>query len=303
MEAFGPSATFLASSRHDHVYPGQWGCSGEPVVVPNSALWRVFVQPEQVVETLLDRVDLGEYPPGPGTAPVSLVEQDGLLDPTQLREQFSDAHGKLGPISLSCHEAGGHQCEHAVKGVDADLLVRPVEHRVEGDNLAVLHLAEVGFDFGLGAVAGHHLGDAPLVAVGEDDPFAEQLIGQCGLGPLIAPPDEAELCGLGADQACRDDPGQPPGSEDLLDLGLDFDPGLTSLASGQSGGELGELAPGLGQGLFEPSRLFLMEALRVGDYDAVLVPEDDLSGLEGTESKEPLSVHHLVATRWDRQQV
>jgi hypothetical protein len=39
----------------------------------------------------------------------------------------------------------------------------------------VLELAEAEFGVGLGTVGGHHLGDRP-VAVGEQDPLAEQLL-------------------------------------------------------------------------------------------------------------------------------
>ena len=59
------------------------------------------VEAEEVVEACLGGVHLGEHPAGTGAAAFALVEQHGLLD------------------------AG--EGEHAVEGVDADLLVgRPV---------------------------------------------------------------------------------------------------------------------------------------------------------------------------------
>jgi len=39
----------------------------------------------------------------------------------------------------------------------------------------VFELAEAGFGVGLGAVGGDHLGHRPVVAVGEQDPLAEDL--------------------------------------------------------------------------------------------------------------------------------
>ena len=69
---------------------------------------------------------------------------------------------------------GDRQCEDAVEDVDADFGVGPVVHRAEGDDVGVFHLPETRFDLGLGAVGRDDIGDGPVVAVGEQDPFAEQ---------------------------------------------------------------------------------------------------------------------------------
>ena len=74
----------LASSGEDHVFPGQRSGLGRRPVVPNSASRCVFVESEQVVETLLNGVHLREHPPCPGTPSLPLAEQDGLLDSTQV---------------------------------------------------------------------------------------------------------------------------------------------------------------------------------------------------------------------------
>jgi len=75
-----------------------------------------------------------------------LVEQHGLFDPCQGREQLPDTHLHAGPVSLSDHEPCDRETKDAVEDVDPDLLLGPVEHRREGDDLGVLHLAEVALD-------------------------------------------------------------------------------------------------------------------------------------------------------------
>ena len=71
---------------------------------------------------------------------------------------------------MDCPESSGH-----LKDVHADFLLGPVEHRGERHDVAVFELAEAGFGVGLGAVGGDHLGHGPVVAVGEQDPLAEDL--------------------------------------------------------------------------------------------------------------------------------
>jgi hypothetical protein len=120
----------------------------------------------------------------------------------------------------------------------SDLLVRPVEHRAEGDHEPVFHLTEVGFYFGLGAVSGDNVGDAPPVTIGEQDPLAEQPCRQCSLCRRAGPPGELQLGRLCPGQGRRVDTIQPSGFQDLGDLGLDGSMGLTDVSPGQSGGEL-----------------------------------------------------------------
>ncbi len=116
-------------------------------------------------------------------------------------------------------------------------------------------------DFGLGAIGGHHVGDAPGVTVGEDDPLAEHVVGQLGLGRGLGPPGHAQFGGRGGGQVDRDDPAQPPGPQDPRDLSFDFLTRLASLAPGQTCAQLAQLAARLGQGLFETGRLLVVETL------------------------------------------
>jgi hypothetical protein len=52
-------------------------------------------------------------------------------------------------------------------------------------------LAEPEFGVGLGAVAGHYLGGGPRVAVGDQNAFAEDFVGQFRAGAGIDMPVQA----------------------------------------------------------------------------------------------------------------
>ena len=90
----------------------------------------------------------------------------------------SVAHGQVqsGPFGVAAHQVGDGEGEDAVEDVHADFLFGPVVHRGEGDQVAVFELPEAFFDVGLGAVGGDDLGGRPVVAVGEQDSFAEVLV-------------------------------------------------------------------------------------------------------------------------------
>jgi hypothetical protein len=91
--------------------------------------------------------------------------------------------------------------------VDPDLLIGPVEHRVERDNLAVLHLSEVGLDVVLGSIGTDHVGDRPLVPIGEEDPLAEDLGFECVPGLGVDPEGETKLARAVTGQRGDHDPG------------------------------------------------------------------------------------------------
>lgn len=72
----------------------------------------------------------------------------------------------------------------------------PVVHGAEGDGVVVFHLPEPGFDSVLRAVGGHDVAGAPVVAVGEQDPIAEDPILEPGSGPAVGAPGQAQFGGL-----------------------------------------------------------------------------------------------------------
>ena len=96
-----------------------------------------------------------------------------------------------GPFGFAAHEVGDGEGEHAVEDVDPDFLFGPVVHRGEGDQVAVFELREAFFDVGLGAVGGDHVGGRPVVAVGEQDPFAEVFVFEVAVRGVVGAPGQA----------------------------------------------------------------------------------------------------------------
>ena len=185
-----------------------------------------------------------------------VVEQDGFADAGQFVEQFADGQVQAGVVGLAAHEVGDGEGEDAVEDVDADLLVGPVVHRAENDTTwGSLSLPEAGFDLGLGAVGGHDVGDGPGVAVGEQDPFAEQAFFQRLRGRWCRWRGQAQVGGVVAGEGGGDDVADPAGFADRGDLGLDRVAGSAGLAAGQAVGSSVRRRVGLGQGLVEAAGL------------------------------------------------
>ena len=80
-----PSGTFLASEGTSSICPGHDACFVLVGVVPNSACRGVCVEAEEVVETVLGGVLLGEHPAGSGASPLAFVEEHGLFDAGKAR--------------------------------------------------------------------------------------------------------------------------------------------------------------------------------------------------------------------------
>ena len=78
---------------------------------------------------------------------------------------------------------------------------------------------------------------------------------------------------------------------------------VAGLASGEAGGELGELAASLGQGLVEASGLLVVQVLGMAHDDAPVGAEHDLGGLEGGQPGERLGVDGPVAALGDGEKV
>src|SRR5674476_368070 len=162
----GPSGTFLASELLSGKRAAQGWFSGWPGVLPKSTPGGVFVEFEELVQSCLGGVGVGEDALGSGSAFVAGgVEQDGFLDAGEVGQELADAEVQSGLVGLSAHEVGDGQGQDAVEDGDADFGLGPVEHRGEPDDVGVFELAEPLLDVVLGAVPGYDLGHGPVVVV------------------------------------------------------------------------------------------------------------------------------------------
>ena len=159
---------------------------------------------------------------------------------------------------------GEGEGENAVEHVDTDLLIGPVMHRGERDDVLVFHLSEPGLDLALGTVGCHDLGGGLGVAVGEQDPFAEKTLFESLPGPAVDTPSQAESGGIVSGQGSGENLADPAGPADAVDPGLE----MGAVAAGTPASELllqlAELASGLGQRLIESTGLLGVQVRRVG---------------------------------------
>jgi hypothetical protein len=174
-----------------------------------------------------------------------------FLDAGEGAEQVADAHREAGLGGVAAHEVGDGEGEHAGEDVDADLGLGPVEHRGEPDEVGVFELAEAGLDVALGAVGGGD-GDRPVVAVGDQGPFAEDLGFQGVLGGGVDGEAQPYPGRSVAGQLGGWDPGQSAGPGDPADLGLDLVAVAAGPAAVEGGGELGEGTGGCAHGWAKP---------------------------------------------------
>jgi hypothetical protein len=112
----------------------------------------------------------------------------------------------------------------------------------------VFELTEPELGAGLRAVAGHDLGEGPVLAVGDQNAPAEDLVDQFPAGVGFDVPTQGMLgCGV-TGQFPADDAPDPGVAADNRDLGLDLFAGADA---GQRGGQVVEARAGFGQRLVE----------------------------------------------------
>jgi hypothetical protein len=95
--------------------------------------------------------------------------------------------------------------------------------------VGVFELPEPEFGFGLRPVGGHDVGDGPAVAVGEQDPLAEQALFEFRAGAGVGAPGQPEGGRVVAGEGGGDDLADPAGLEDRRDVGLHLRAGAAGL--------------------------------------------------------------------------
>ena len=103
--------------------------------------------------------------------------------------------------------------------------------------MGVFELAEGELGFGLGAVAGHYLGDGPVLVVGDQDTLAEDLGFQVSAGLVVDMEGESVLGWGVTSEFPADDASDPGVFDDPFDLGGDLVVAAAGLAPGQDIGQ------------------------------------------------------------------
>jgi hypothetical protein len=119
----------------------------------------------------------------------------------------------------------------------------------------IFELTETELGVGLRAVRGDHIGDGPVVVVGDQDPFAEDLVFQGGPGVFVDVPGQVQIGGGVAGQIPGQDPPDPGIFADPADLGGHGVFVAAGLAAGETLGERGQPGLGLGEGLVQATGL------------------------------------------------
>ena len=107
----------------------------------------------------------------------------------------ADGQVESGLGGLAHHEAGDGRARTQLKRCTAILWSVQWNMGENDTTCAVLQLAEVAFGVGLGAIGGDHFGAGPVVAVGEEDPFAEDTPLRGPRGPARRVPGQAQPAG------------------------------------------------------------------------------------------------------------
>lgn len=98
---------------------------------------------------------------------------DHTLDAGEDIEEDMEIPRDSGSAKLALEKRGQQQGEHAIRGVDPDLLVGPVQQGPPTDEVGVLHLFKGVLNLGLAAAGGHDLFIGPVELIREGHGLAE----------------------------------------------------------------------------------------------------------------------------------
>src|SRR5512147_1588901 len=169
------------------------------------------------------------------------------------------------PARSACRRSRWAICRASTQVNTWTRMLCSLQWNIERHDVAVLELAEGELGLGLGPVAGYHLGDRPVVVVADQDVLAEQLVLQPGASIRVDGPGQAQLGGLVTGQVPPDDAPDPGVLGEGGDVLLDLDTGSAGAAASEGGGQVVQLAGGLGQGgALEPGDLGGVQLVGVG---------------------------------------
>ena len=102
------------------------------------------------------------------------IECDDFADIGEALDHLSDAEVNARLVQLAAQQTQDHQSQHAIEGMDSELLVRPVMGGTKGEDMGVLHPPEGSLDMELAAIGAHNLFVTPVVTVREEKGFPEE---------------------------------------------------------------------------------------------------------------------------------
>src|SRR5680860_1407859 len=227
----GTSGTFLASSGQRCIRAGQ-GDVG-PELVDDLSPWAPLGEVEDLAELVLGLGGFGEHPSGLWAATGGGVDQDGLLDVGELGEQFADRVVLPGLVGFASHQVGDWWaiCNASTQVKVCTRMLCSVQWRIGENETTCGSLSELGV--GLGPVGRDHWPLAEVVAVGGQDPFAEDLSFQRVLGFGVDGDAQSVFGWGGAGELADQDAAQPWVVGDRGDLGGDLGRWPAGLAAGQ----------------------------------------------------------------------
>jgi hypothetical protein len=167
--------------------------------------------------------------------------------------------------------------------------------------MGVFHLAETEFGIALGSISGDDVWGGPVVAVGDQDAFAEDLVFEGVTGLRVDVPGQAEGGRGITGEGVGEDLAHVLFVHDLVEGGFELGSGASGAATGEGVGDLGQFAAYRGQGLGQAARLAGVQLDGVGEYAAVGAAQRGDADLDGLQPAELLQ--GLVARPGQGQQV
>ncbi len=137
---------------------------------------KIAIKLERVKERSLPLIHITEDSGSCGLLLAASMNDEQFANIRELRQGLVNTDLESGLVQLSLEQRGQRQRQDAIEGVDTDFLVGPMEHRLPGDEMRVLHGPEGVLNFVLAAISQHNILIGPIVAVGEEQCLAEKSV-------------------------------------------------------------------------------------------------------------------------------
>jgi hypothetical protein len=239
---------------------------------------------EDLCEFFLERREFGEHVFGTQTAgarwPGRRVQRDDLRDVGELIEERVDTHVQSSLGRFSLQQVTQRQRQHAVEGMDAQLLIGPMKGGREADPVGVFHLPERIFDVKLRSATEDNFLRGPIGVVRTEDALAQSSVFQCLEGGWVRPKAEGQVA-VGIREEFRfenfgDVLAGGGFAQPLLEreAGIPFAACAGLLAAAELGAQFAQGRPLLAQGDGNAGKLAVQQGLAAGDDHGPWSPPD-----------------------------